>query len=386
MTLLLGGLAALPPLAIDMGLPALPQIGVALHGSAAAAGLTLSLFMLGFALTQLALGPLSDRVGRRPVLVGGMVVFTAGGLGCALAPTLPWLLAARLLEGGGAAAGSVMAYAVVRDLFEGADARQKFAAVAVVTSVAPIVAPTLGALILAVATWRSIYGALALAGLLLTAGVAGWLGETRPPLTGPRPGLVRSYRRVLGHRRVRGFVLANAMSFGSMFAYVAGSPLLFIGRMGVSLTLFSVLFATTAGAIMAGAVCAGRLARAGVGVDLSLRAGIVGQAASACALVPALLVTPRMAVVLPLLVVNTFCRGLFVPTVTHAAMEPMPDVAGTTAAVLGCSQMVVGAVASAAVAWLFPALGPLAMALTMAVFGGAGLVLSLRAAERRTAP
>ena len=383
MTILLGGLAALPPLAIDLALPALPQIGEQLHGSAAGAGLTLSLFMAGFASAQLALGPLSDRIGRRPVLVVGMLVFTLGGLGCAFAPTLPILLLKRLLQGAGAASGSVMAYAIVRDLFEGDAARQKFAAVAVVSSVAPVIGPTLGAMILTVTNWRGIYAVLAAAGLLLTAGVVFGLDETKPRFAGIRPGLVASYRRVFGHRRVRGFVVANALSFGCMFAYVAGSSLVFIGVMGVSTTTFAVLFAATAVAALLGAAFAGRLAKAGVPPDVPLRAGIAAQALSACALIPALMVTPRIAVLLPLMMVGTFCRGLFVPTATHAAMEPLPELAGSTSAVLGCLQMAVGAASSAIVALLFPVFGPVAMALTMAGFGCAAAVVCLRTADRR---
>ncbi len=383
MTILLGGLAALPPLAIDLALPALPQIGEQLHGSAAGAGLTLSLFMAGFASTQLALGPLSDRIGRRPVLIGGMLVFTLGGLGCAFAPTVPLLLVARLLQGTGAAAGSVLAYAIVRDLFAGDAARQKFAAVAVVSSVAPVIGPTLGAMILGVTDWRGIYGVLAAAGLLLTVGVVFGMAETRPRFAGMRPGLVGSYRQVLGHRRVSGFILANALSFGCMFAYVAGSSLVFVGVMGVSTTVFALLFAATAGAALLGAAFAGWLARAGVPPDVPLRAGVAAQAAGACALIPALLVTPRIAVLLPLMMVGTFCRGLFVPTATHAAMEPLPELAGSTAAVLGCLQMAVGAVSSAIVALLFPLFGPVAMALTMAAFGTAAAVVCLRTADRR---
>ena len=383
LTILLGGLAALPPLAIDLALPALPQIGEQLHGSAAGAGLTLSLFMAGFASTQLALGPLSDWIGRRPVLIGGMLVFTLGGLGCAFAPTLPILLLKRLLQGAGAAAGSVMAYAIVRDLFQGRAAREKFAAVAVVSSVAPVIGPTLGALILTVTDWRGIYAVLTVAGLLLTVGVVFGLNETKPRFAGVRPGLVASYRQVLGHRRVSGFIVANALGFGCMFAYVAGSPLVFVGVMGVSTTSFALLFAATAGTALLGSALAGRLAKAGVPPDVPLRAGIAAQALSALALIPALLMTPRIELLLPLMMVGTFSRGLFVPTATHAAMEPLPELAGSTAAVLGCLQMAVGAVSSALVAGLFPLFGPVAMALVMTAFGTAAAVICLRTADRR---
>lgn len=134
---------------------------------------------------------------------------------------------------------------------------------------------------------------------------------------------------------------------------------------------------------MLGSALAGRLAKAGVPPDVPLRAGIAAQALSALALIPALLMTPRIELLLPLMMVGTFSRGLFVPTATHAAMEPLPELAGSTAAVLGCLQMAVGAVSSALVAGLFPLFGPVAMALVMTAFGTAAAVICLRTADRR---
>jgi len=378
-TILLGAVAALPPLAIDMSLPALRDIGHALHGSASLAGLTLGVFLAGFGAMQLVLGPLSDRIGRRPVLLGGLIAFTVGGLGCTLATGLPMLIGLRLIQGGGAAAGSVTAFAIVRDLFDGPAARRKMSVVAMLISVAPIIAPTIGVVVLDTLGWRAIYGALTVAGLILTLGVAVGLGESRPLGTPVR--VMRSYARVLKHRRAGGLALANALSFGCLFAYVTGSPLIFIGRMGVSDPMFAVLFATTAGGLLAGGAIASRLAHAGGSPDVPLRWAIAGQAVTALALIAALSGPLHMAVLLPLLVANTICRGLFVPLATHAALEPMPEIAGVGSAVLGVLQMGVGALASALVAGLFPVLGPVAMGVVMAVSACAAVVVCSRAAR-----
>ncbi len=183
-TFLIGALAALPPLSIDLGLPALTLLQQGLGASAAEAALTLSLFLAGFGVSQLFMGPLSDRYGRRPVMLGGLSLYALGGLGCALAPTVHALLAFRLLEGVGAAGGTTLAMAVVRDLFEGQAGRVKMSQVSMVITIAPIIAPTLGGLLLAFGEWRFIYAVLAAAGVMLVLAVAFGLRETRPPVPG----------------------------------------------------------------------------------------------------------------------------------------------------------------------------------------------------------
>jgi DHA1 family bicyclomycin/chloramphenicol resistance-like MFS transporter len=139
-TVLLGALAALPPLSIDMGLPAFPPLEQDLGASPAGAGLTLSVFMAGFSVSQLLLGPLSDRYGRRPVLLAGLLFYAAAGFLCAIAPSIETLIGLRLVEGACAASGTVMAFAITRDLFDGAAARQRLSYVSMVLAVAPVIA------------------------------------------------------------------------------------------------------------------------------------------------------------------------------------------------------------------------------------------------------
>lgn len=373
-TLLLGGLAALPPLSIDMGLPAFPALERDLGTSAAGAGLTLSLFMAGFSLSQLVLGPLSDRFGRRPVLLAGLVLYAASGLLCAAATSIVALIGFRLLQGACAAAGTVMAFAVTRDLFEGAAARQRLSYVTMVLGVAPIIAPTLGGGALLLGDWRAIYLFLGLAGAALLAAVAFGLPETRRR----RPagiGLLGGFRRMLGHRRAFGFALVNALGFGSLFAYVSGSPLVLMGRLGLSATVYGLLFAVISCGIMGGAWANSRLARTAAGGQTALAAALLVSLLSAAVLL-ALTSAGSLSLVtlMPLLMVHVFCRGVASPNATHGALEPMGEIAGLASAVVGFSQMAVGALSSALVALLFPSLGPAGMALTMTGFSAASVV------------
>lgn len=192
-TLLLGGLGTLPPFAIDMALPALTQIGIALQSAMGNVLLTLSFFMAGFSLAQLAFGPVSDRFGRWPTLVVGCSLFSVASIACALAPTIEFLLVARFVEGCGAGAGMVMVFAMVRDLFEGPQARTKLSYVTVVLNVAPMIAPAVGAALLSIGDWRLIYWALGVAGASLgfvqmtvgslTSALVAWLGDGQTALS-----------------------------------------------------------------------------------------------------------------------------------------------------------------------------------------------------------
>src|SRR5262245_32186193 len=166
-TLLLSLLVALPCFGIAMSLPALSATGAALGVPSAQAGLTMSMFMLGFAVAPLFYGPVSDRYGRKPVVVFAAILFSIAGVGCALARSLPTLLMWRVVQGAGAGASMTIALAIVRDLFEGADARTKLSYVAITTMVVPMIAPTVGAALLALGGWRIIHAVLAGVGLLL---------------------------------------------------------------------------------------------------------------------------------------------------------------------------------------------------------------------------
>jgi MFS transporter, DHA1 family, multidrug resistance protein len=385
-TVLLAALAALPPLSIDMGLPAFQSLEKDLGTDTTGAGLTLSAFMGGFSVAQLLLGPLSDRIGRRPVLLGGLALYALAGIACATAGGIGPLIALRAVQGACAASGTVMALAVVRDLFDGAAARQKLSYVAVVLSLAPILAPILGATALAVGGWRAVYGFLGAAGLVLWVIVGMLLPETRVPSLRP-PHLLAGFLRMLLHRRAMSSAVVNALSFGALFAFISGSSPLLMGNFGLPARLYGLLFAVTAVGIMVGAWLNGRLSTCAISPDRPLFAALFGGLA--CCLGVLVLIVGRhvtLAALMPLFVGHSFTRGIVAPNATAAALEPMGDIAGLAASVVGCLQMSLAAAASAAVAALYPLLGPPAMALVMSACSAAALATFCLAGERLPYP
>jgi DHA1 family bicyclomycin/chloramphenicol resistance-like MFS transporter len=370
--LLLSALGGITPLSIDMGLPALGAIGHSLHVLPAAAGLTLSFFLGGFAFGPLILGPLSDRWGRRPILLAGCTLFALGGLGCALASSLPALLFWRFVSGLGAGTGSTLSLAIVRDHFDGANARVRLSYVGTVGTLAPMIAPTLGGLVLAFAGWRTIYGFLASVGVFLTLAVLAGFVESHSAIDSnalrPRQ-LAANYARVIRHPLCLGYTLVASLNFGCMFAYISSSPLVMIGVLGVSPTFYGWTFAATALGIMTGAFTNGRLSKRGVPAARLLTGGLFLSLFSTVVLI---LVShsSRVAVatILPLLVVNTFCTGLIGPNAIQGVMHPMPEIAGVASAVLGSVRMFMGAVAGIFVSLIFDGHSAHAMAEGMALF------------------
>jgi DHA1 family bicyclomycin/chloramphenicol resistance-like MFS transporter len=375
---LLSALGGLTPLSIDMGLPALHAIGHSLEVSPASAALTLSFFLVGFAFGPVVLGPLSDRFGRRPILLAGCGFFAVAGVGCAVASSLSVLLFWRLLEGIGAGAGATLALAIVRDLFDGATARTRLSYVATVGSVAPMIAPTLGAIVLAWLGWRSIYGFLAVAGLLLFAAVLFGFAESHPKIdtTALHPGrLAANYARIFRSRICLGYTSVAALNFGCMFSYISSSPLVMMGALGVSPTYYGWTFAATALGIMAGAFTNGRLNARGVAASTLLNFSLGLSLVSALGLL-AISYTggASVATLLPLLVANTFSVGFIGPNATQGVLHPMPDIAGVASAVLGSMRMLTGALAGFVVALRFDNTAH-AMAESMTAFSLAALLI-----------
>jgi DHA1 family bicyclomycin/chloramphenicol resistance-like MFS transporter len=388
----LSALGGLTPLSIDMGLPALQTIGHSLDVAPASASLTLSFFVAGFAFGPMVLGPLSDRFGRRPILLVGLSTFAAAGLGCALAPSLDLLLVWRLLEGIGAGAGSTLALAIVRDLFDGATARARLSYVATIGSLAPMLAPTLGAIVLRFYGWRAIYGFLAMAGLILF--LTAFFGFRESHRTADKnalqPGrLAANYARIFKNRDCLGYALIVALNFGCMFSYISSSPLVMMGVLGVSPTSYGWTFAATALGIMSGAFTNGRLSARGIRATTLLTIGLGLSAISSLSLLAISYSDwARVATILPILVLNTFAIGFVGPNATQGVMHPLPDIAGVASAVLGSMRMVVAASAGVIVSLLFDNRSAHAMAESMTLFSGASLLVYLSVVRRaeRTRP
>jgi MFS transporter, DHA1 family, multidrug resistance protein len=377
----LGALAALPPISIDMALPALNHIGSDLSARGGLAGLTLSLFMVGFAVSPIFYGPLADRYGRRPLLLIGLGLFAVGGLAASAAPSIEWLLAARLVQGAGAGAGMTLAMAIVRDLFEGRAAQSRLAVITVVSNVAPIVSPAFGAALLAFVGWRGIFAVTALCGLALLTLAYFMVAETAIIPPGPKPPMVRKlfgdYLRVLSHRSAMAHICVNALGFGWLFSYVSGSPLVLIGRLHASPALYAVLFACTGGGIVSGAAISGRLVHRGVPSRRLLFSAVVMAVAATGTLVALSFAdVASIFTFMPLLVLSTAAFGMAAPCAAQGALDPLSELAGIAGGLLASIQMLAGAIASLVVALLFPSRGTLAMTGTMACFAIAALLVT----------
>jgi DHA1 family bicyclomycin/chloramphenicol resistance-like MFS transporter len=380
---LLGLLCALPPLSIDMGLPALPMIGKAFHASETMTGLTLSLFMAGFALTPIVYGLLSDRNGRKPLIIAGLILFTLGGLACALAPSMGWLLAARVVQGAGAGAGPTLALAATRDRLDGPRMGQYVAWLTMILNTAPVVAPSLGAIILVLGGWRAVFGVLGSVSVLLLIAVSFGFEETlatdnaaqaRAPLGAE---LRRNAQALWTRPGVAAHGAIVGLSAGSMFAYVAGSPIVLMQLLGASSALYAGVFATTASGIVLGAFLSGRLMHSRSTRSILVAGMALTVAAPVAAGALLLAGCTSIAGLTACIAVATFGYGLIVPAASHAALEPVPELAGSASAVMNSFQMVCMGLSSLCVAVLFAVLHGLAMPVVMLVFALASSVCLL---------
>jgi MFS transporter, DHA1 family, multidrug resistance protein len=378
-TILLAAIGTLPPFSIDMALPALSQIAESMHTSYGSTALTLSVFMGGFSAAQLLFGPLSDRYGRRLMLLVGCILFTLASFACAFAQNIESLLAARFLAGCGAGAGMVLVFAIVRDLFDGIRGRTKLSYVTLVVSVAPMIAPIIGALILEIADWRVIYAILGTGGGILTVFIYFGLLESlrnKNPNALKFMNILKSYLRVLGHREACAYVLINGLSFGCMFAYVTGSSFAMMHIYGLSAHHFSLAFGSTALSILTGAYVSGKLSERHVSEHILLTFGLLVSAIGGITL--AMLVYTgniNFSMFLMLCVVTTFGYGVIAPNAAHGAMHPMPEIAGIAGATLGFFQMAGASLASAAVASFSDNTTAFAMTGTMASFAFVALAV-----------
>jgi MFS transporter, DHA1 family, multidrug resistance protein len=372
---MLGTLTMLPPLSIDVSLPGLPAIAAALHASPAQLQATLSAFVLAFGIGQLILGPLSDRYGRRPVLLGGMVLFTLAGIGCAVTSDPALLVALRLFQGFGACAGTVCARAVAQDISSdraGATFRQ--AVLSAVNGLAPVIAPLLGALILATLGWRSLYGVLAVVGVGLVLMVAFFLPETS--LRVPSP-FVAAYARVLRLPRTPGLAFLLGASFFGYFALISGSPFALINELHVTSTQFAVAFAINASAWLIAPVFTSRM-RGRIDPERIIAGGTVLLVLSGIAAWIVDSYAPSVAGFVITWTAYAFGMALVFPTSFAAVLYDARADAGLAAGLLGAAQMLFGA-AGSAIAGVLP--GPATtglgiVALAGSVAGAIGYALS----------
>ena len=342
-------LSAIAPFAIDMYLPAFPQMMTDLDTTATSVQLTLTTFMLGLAVGQLVIGPLSDQFGRRKPLLLGTVVCLAASALCALAPTIEWLIALRFVQGFSGAAGVVLARAIITDIARGVQAAKMFSLMMTVGGIAPVLAPLVGSGVIHGFGWRGVFWVLAGLNLLMIIGAILLVKESLPPERRSAGGLkvlVSNAGQVLRNRHYLGFTLTFAFSMTAMFAYIAASPFVLQNIIGLGTTSYSLVFAAIALGLTITSVLSARvvsrvgpirLTFIGVGTLLAGSAGLL--------LVITLGDTPAIPT-LVLLFVTISALGLILGNATALATAQVTKYAGTGSAMLGALQFTLAAVAS----------------------------------------
>lgn len=373
--LTLAALSAFGPVSLDLYLPAFPEIAQSLGVSTGDVQLTFAACLLGLGLGQLVYGPLSDRFGRKPPLVAGLVLYVVASLLCAAAPSLGALASLRFVQGLGGCAGLVIARAIVRDGFDGPELTRSFSIIASVSMVAPLLAPSAGALVLRAASWRVLFLVIAVFGAAcLVAALR--LPETHPRDRRTEQGLLaslRGYGRLLGNRA---FVLPAsiaALGSGTLLAYISSSSVVVMTTYGAGPGAFALVFALLALCFIAGIRLNLVLLRHRA-VHQLLRLYVAVEAAALVVLLALLEVRAPLWAVLAALAVVKACLGGVFPNATAESMQPFKRTAGSASALLGTLQFAVGGVVAGVLAAIALAPG-VEMAGSMLILATLSLVL-----------
>lgn len=352
LALLLGGLAMFGPFSIDTIFPAFPAIGAQLGADAVAMQQTISVYLVAYALTSLLHGPLSDAIGRRRVILGGLVVFALASAGCALATDLPTLLGFRALQGLSSGVGLIVGRAVIRDLLHGPDAQRLMSQVSMIFGIAPAIAPIVGGWILGWSGWPMIFWFLVAFAVVLVVATWTMLPETHPPAArlklSPRS-LVRDYTAIFVNPRFQRLAAASAFNFGALFLYIASAPafvldLLRLDGRHLDATQFGWFFVPTIGGMVLGAFVSGRAAGRMTG-DRLVR---LGFAAGALAMLLNLAYTFASPVLeLPWAVVpmalHAFGIALVFPVITLSVLDMYPRQRGSASSLQAFTSLVLNA-------------------------------------------
>lgn len=365
---------AIGPLAMQIFIPALPIIQRDFGVAAGTAQLALSLSMLAIALATLAYGPLSDRHGRRPVLIGGLLVYLAGSLICTLAPDMAWLILGRILQASGGAAGIVLARAIVRDVYAHEKVASALAYLTMAMIVAPMVAPAIGGMLTEFLGWRAIFASVGMVGVPVLALVLLRLAETnsQPARHRGLAGMLEGFALLLRAPLFCGYALNGAFAMAAFFAFAAGAPYLMVNVMGRPVSEYGLYFIAVSFAFMLGNFAAARLSHRLGGDAMILAGSVLGLAVILVgALLAALHVWTPLAIFGPMICI-AFGNGLSMPNAQAGALGVLPRSAGTASGLSGFLQMGISAIFAQAVGSLqgdSPAV--------MVAFMAAGLGLSL---------
>lgn len=373
--ILLTALNAVPPLAIDMFLPSMPAMKEEFHVEAGVLQLAVTLFLLSLATSQLVYGPMSDRYGRRPVLVAGLALFIAGGLGCLVAPNAEVLIAARVVQGIGGGAGPALGRAIVLDVYGRHRAAQFLAQMTIAIALAPMIAPVIGGGLQALG-WRTVFVVLTAIGVVMLLGYLWLFKETnlaRDPDAMNARKMARNYRTLLSSRTFTSYALVMALMFSAQLVFISSSSFVLIDELGLSPGLFGISFGAVAFGIMTGATISRRL----VQQMTDSRVTLIGTALSAAATALMALVTVAGAqsvatIVLPMFV-SAVGMGILRPPATAASLIPFPQMAGLASAVQGFSQIAIASVYSIVYGGAV-GVGVVSMTLAIALAANAGLL------------
>jgi MFS transporter, DHA1 family, multidrug resistance protein len=387
LTALLAALSAVGPLSTDMYLPSLPDIARQLHASTARAQFTISSYLIGFAVGQIFYGPVSDRYGRKPVLLAAIALYCVASFICVFSTSIEMLIMARVFQAVGGSGGIVLTRAIVRDIYSGARAGRELSVIASVMALAPVLAPIGGGVLQTAFSWRAVFLTLVAAGLLGAAIV--WLllpetlkGRTAEPLS--ISSMARSYRIVARDPAYLAYLGITSASFAGLFAWISGSAFVLQNLYGLTPFVFGFAFAAGSLGYMTGSALAARFVQR-FGID-----GVLGVGSGACAIgglgmvaAVAFGLSSAWSLVVPM-AVYLAGLGMVLPQGIAGAMTPFPERAGAASSLFGFVQQTVAALCGAAVGWfLAQSAWPLAVGVAAMGCATLGLWFATLAIRRR---
>lgn len=329
---ILAGLSALAPFSIDMYLPAFPAIATGLGTDISQVAFSLTSYFIGISVGQLFYGPITDKYGRKKPLLIGLGVFFIASIGCALSPTIDWLIYMRVIMALGGCVGMVVSRAVVRDVFPVSETAKIFSTLMLIVGVAPIIAPSVGSWILTVSTWRTIFYVLSGFGLILILSVYFFLPESGTinrtlPLKAKT--IIKDYKTVFTENSFLYFALASSIGMGGMFAYISGSSFVFMNYFELNEATFGYVFSANAAGFIAGSQLNRLLLNKYSSLQIITFASVILVSVSLLMLIMYTMVLITLPVLIGLLVTFLFSLGLLVPNTTAMALAPFKKTAGS---------------------------------------------------------
>jgi DHA1 family bicyclomycin/chloramphenicol resistance-like MFS transporter len=370
-------MTAIGPLSLNILVPATPGLVATLKTDPATVQLTVSLYLLGLAISQLALGPLSDRFGRRPVVLCGLLITVVSSFVALFASSIGGIILARTVQAFGASTGLVIGRAIIRDLYDRERAASIIGWVATVMVVAPMITPLIGGILDTAFGWESTFVFVGIYALLVL--LWSWisLAETRPDhvTSGGLRFLVAETGELLKSREFNAYVLAATLGSATFFAFLGGSPHVVIEQMGESSAAYGAWFIITAFGYMLGNFAAASLSPR-FGIDTMIRVGLCIELLGALVTILAVWLFPfgGPATIFPTQFLVSFGNGVLLPNAIAGAVSVRPQAAGTASGIVGCTQMAVGALAAQGTSWIVAgSITALPMAFTILLIGIAAM-------------